>query len=819
MVFRWWLTFIVLAWAASARAQASDATRSGKTNAAIEFADPKAAPNTEPDQVTRESADTGSESDVDPALNRSDQSAIGISPPTSRATPEQPVSLTVSGGVSLGSYMAGFVYLLSELVKRPDAPARLVLSTGASAGSANALVAVLNSCLPPNPDPMQDLGWRVWSRADYRTLFVEDEVTATSLLSRRVLHEGIDLMQATFRDGLPKSCDAVVGFSATRVEPYEVELAEGFSIPRLSEKFAFRMRGQGAGKIPKLSNYIDPGSAVEQPLLPFSASSGSEGVAEDFDRVRELMLASGAFPFAFPRQSIKHCLSDPETGDKEPPRLDCVGEPIRSDAFVDGGVFDNTPLRLAYRLAQIGLRSDHGMDVTWCDLKSESSDEGLADRVDYIYLDPGLSVYPPFLEDSEELDDALLPLAVETLGGWIQGARSRELYSLVEQRETLSTHMRLTRTHYPPASNLLGAFLGFFDWKFRHFDFYLGIYDALKFFQSWAKRNGREIPIAAMLPDGRVARNWEPFACMVSYYEEGFEQWRPFCDGPELEDFRILLQISLDRVYSHCAELDPKPRGIDHLHCRRAARGEASPRIVRHRGPDGASRLNGETHFEHVMRLLDDYRFEFSDLGLERHESNRGRVKLRRKMLRMTNALAERQEGFQRELVLTASRGAINQIAYEPPKNWLYLTVGSTSEFGASLLPFEWDRSWARLNMALNVDDLLGLLTLETDEMVLRAVAGPELQLLFITTPAVQPLIGARVGVQLGAGDDFGTADCTAERAEGDSRLCSGPVIQGYGAINLVERFRLQFTGTWTREKAFGSRQFELGVSFGLQFF
>ncbi|MEM6982654.1 MAG: hypothetical protein AAF510_06660, partial [Pseudomonadota bacterium] len=91
-------------------------------------------------------------------------------------------------------------------------------------------------------------------------------------------------------------------------------------------------------------------------------------------------------------------------------------------------------------------------------------------------------------------------------------------------------------------------------------------------------------------------------------------------------------------------------------------------------------------------------------MNLTREQAALGRVKLRRKLLGMADALADQQKGIERAIVLTASRGAINRIAYEPPKNWYYVTFGSTSELGASLLPFEWNRSWARLNVSLGVD-------------------------------------------------------------------------------------------------------------------
>ena len=71
-----------------------------------------------------------------------DASPLAAAEPASPAiqspmTGKQPLALTVSGGVSLGVYMAGFVYIATEIVKREQSPFELVLATGASAGSAS----------------------------------------------------------------------------------------------------------------------------------------------------------------------------------------------------------------------------------------------------------------------------------------------------------------------------------------------------------------------------------------------------------------------------------------------------------------------------------------------------------------------------------------------------------------------------------------------------------------------------------------------------------------------------------------------------------
>ena len=80
------------------------------------------------------------------------------------------LGFTISGGVSLGSYQAGFMYIMSEAVKENSGVLDLKVASGASAGSANALMSVLTTCSEPNPKPMEDLGFKVWTGVGGRSV-------------------------------------------------------------------------------------------------------------------------------------------------------------------------------------------------------------------------------------------------------------------------------------------------------------------------------------------------------------------------------------------------------------------------------------------------------------------------------------------------------------------------------------------------------------------------------------------------------------------------------------------------------------------------
>jgi hypothetical protein len=112
-------------------------------------------------------------------------------------------------------------------------------------------------------------------------------------------------------------------------------------------------------------------------------------------------------------------------------------------------------------------------------------------------------------------------------------------------------------------------------------------------------------------------------------------------------------------------------------------------------------------------------------------------------------------------------------------------------------LPFDWNRSWARLNLALDMDGLSTVLSDTDKRLSLTPAAGPELELLFASNQWVQPTIGFRAGYHWDSRDDFGSEPCTAERSKNDARACSGFVVQGYAALGIYERVRIEVVDTY----------------------
>src|SRR5262245_1039878 len=184
------------------------------------------------------------------------------------------MSLTISGGVSLGAYQAGYLYYATHAVQHDAGAPPLRLLTGASAGSLNALITALTLCRAERPDPADSLFWQAWIDVGYRELFDPARATALSVLSRVPMERIAGRLKAVWRQGLDAACDLVLGITVTRLHSALVSIHDDLEVPRQEEKFSLRIRGRGPGRPPRLTNYVDSGYHLPQPLLPLSDDDG-----------------------------------------------------------------------------------------------------------------------------------------------------------------------------------------------------------------------------------------------------------------------------------------------------------------------------------------------------------------------------------------------------------------------------------------------------------------------------------------------------------------------------------------------------------------
>ncbi len=340
-------------------------------------------------------------------------------PPTTTAPAtadrkEIPLTLILSGGVSLGSYEAGLSWAVTRIAQvLPGHGAdprlgrvRLVAVTGASAGSVNALISAALWCLDPvlthtsvDDNPLRN----TWLPIGLDRLLPDVPAQyqeGDGLLSSRPLVEAFDrlrddLLSGTDRRLFTPGCRLPIGITVTRSQAEEQQVAgltvrtQRFVLPWLLEVTA---EGMPRFVSLRLAEVRD----VEDDVLTLAGAAEPGGVqALPFDQVAQGLLASAAFPAAFSPRVLCDCSSRcpaarQETSGSCPgpsgpidglscPARSPRGEPLAlcSRQYVDGGIFDNAPVGLAIDLTEATYRP------------------ALLQPVNYLFVDPDLRRLSP----------------------------------------------------------------------------------------------------------------------------------------------------------------------------------------------------------------------------------------------------------------------------------------------------------------------------------------------------------------------------------------------------------------------------------------
>lgn len=300
-----------------------------------------------------------------------------------------PIVLTISGGVSLGAYEAGFDWTLVRFMKMAELlggvqkfPLRpeLVAVAGTSAGSINALLSAAVWCetLDDTQDSSVDnnLLRDTWLPIGLDQLLPDDPsryFPDDALLSRRALISVMDDLRhkifdrSTNRTFVP-GCRLPLGLTVTRVAPRERTIG---GLSTLTQRFViplvFEVTPDGWVRIGPQTLLPDRDSSEYTLRLAEASLLDSGETSVPAEQVGQAILASSAFPVAFSPRDLCTCESacpserivntgtcpgpdpgHPLTG------LTCAGLSSSKEQlklcrweYVDGGIFDNAPLGLA----------------------------------------------------------------------------------------------------------------------------------------------------------------------------------------------------------------------------------------------------------------------------------------------------------------------------------------------------------------------------------------------------------------------------------------------------------------------------------------
>jgi predicted acylesterase/phospholipase RssA len=713
-------------------------------------------------------------------------------PPSGAPTP---VALTVSGGVSLGAYEAGYLhYSLAAMRANPDL-SRVLLATGSSAGSVNAILSLAASCGGSSLDPRESLFYRVWVPMGLKQLYRPDSTNPLAVFSQDSLVRVGTMVEEELARGLPESCDVVLGIVASRVSPRLLHAAaDRLKVPVTEERFSVRLRGRGPGRMPLLTNYVDPDDQDEQALLP-EAADGSVPFAYLLDAV----IASTSFPVAFPPRAVKHCVVG--TKDKTPPF--CPERSASTALFVDGGVFDNSPLRLAATFAAGGLHRVQDGSMRWKDAP-RLQDPGAPPReMAFAFLSADAAAFPDQLASpAASGDPSLLPLLFKELGGFVNSARSRELNLLIQDYPETAANLIYPRRHFPAASSPMYAFFGFFDRGFRSFDFDLGMYEA--------RRQLSTVTLPAIRPElarrfawpedlpapGVSPSSWAPLACLRAIFD-GVGDPATLCSGYELRNVRILAQVSLDRLWDRCrpgSRWDPPPASFDS--CAAALTGQPPPRVPGVQGSPDWRQTPEESETVQTTRLLAAYGYRWTDLDVPAGAPpERVLASLRGQLAAVVSHLAETQPTFGEKVALAgAGSFGVDLFYYVPPRRTAWVTLGRSLEIGG-----DWafdELSWVRATAAVEVLNLLNSFGSNASPLAFTPLAGLSAVPRAIGSPVLQPSFLLRGGYVLSPNDDLGGSPC-----QGQDRVtvgaCSRPAVELGAAVAVTGILRVQILVQW----------------------
>jgi hypothetical protein len=393
------------------------------------------------------------------------------------------IALTVSGGISLGSYEAGYNWGLLRHVKArasekwvPGAPPALEIIgvAGASAGAINTLLTAMSYCQTDAADkeetPAQNLFTEAWLPIGFPALLPPPGEPGVygqedALLSRKEFSVIEQKLAAKLRETAryKQDCRLPIGVTVTRREPEQLS-GGGIEAPvdRFSVALEARSTAAGLEFYDIQKNYE---SDYVKPYLHFTPTPENPISAEN---VLAALRASSSFPFAFGMQPLTYYTS--------------AGAEPKTEMFWDGGLYDNMPIGLALSFIEQPPNGLPQKTSGGVQLLAINPDARRIPRL--AATGPGKASEQPLgLKNLERIAGNLLSVASKyEMQNFIRFAIPRisaGCGSQVAGRKAPCIEETLVSSRFSPVfGERIGAFGAFVLQGFRQFDFAVGIYDA-----------------------------------------------------------------------------------------------------------------------------------------------------------------------------------------------------------------------------------------------------------------------------------------------------------------------------------------------------
>ena len=445
---------------------------------------------------------------------RSVHEAMGKARQMLRLRIDDPPLLTVSGGVSLGAYQAGFLYYYTEFFKQaqkqlnvvlassaggkllipPSGKVRPVRASGASAGSINAFLVAIASCQGPVLKPEKSWFWRIWTDIGLGKLLpasgVDDRGPNTLFSEAAIAGKLRELEQAW--GSMPwesRTCQAEIAIPVTHTRARTVlAKASGgppLPLPRAFEHFFLRLHvGEGPARFAP----IQPPQSKDGGFHPV-LGDGKPSVAEVFN----LLAASAAFPVAFRERDVA---------------MQVGGRPMTA-AMRDGGMMDNAPVRLVSAL-------------------SEFADDRQT-RPPLLFLEPDAVAWSYGTAKPQDRRKLGLFADVAGIAGLYVGSlKVRDFIDHYGRSAKGRGRVEIPPRTHPVAGQHYANFSGFFERSFREADFYFGMLDA------HAHLHRTDLAFRLLERSGRLPAIDSPTVhCLLAARQRRVQEDTLFADDPD----------------------------------------------------------------------------------------------------------------------------------------------------------------------------------------------------------------------------------------------------------------------------------------------
>jgi hypothetical protein len=432
------------------------------------------------------------------------------------------LSIEVSmGGVSLGAYQGGYLYGQALAHEREEEKeeekgqsARVGgeyhILTGASAGAINTMGGLFYAFHKQPEDGSSP--YKQWLGIGWGNL-LQKPANGNNLLSTEAIKAALDSVLDFALAKPDKELDVRktvwLGFASTRFFPRELRLGK-IKSRKLDEKFVIGMQWISGNLARKCGcdtsgcwrawTEIDQSANLPAKLFLYFGRFGTDK-ALIRGNLRNLVLASSAFPVAFPRHKLDLRLIDnldiPWYGRMHGKAMGAADSP--AELQIHTGTTDTSKNLLRYRFAN---RLAHGK--TYVDSVPEFSDGGLFEneplnlarkihedliRKGYRDGEPAnalrflrpMHYNPLFAEGNEEsLNRSRISDWIDFLGERrSDGAAAREVNEFIEKVVIRPESIHMSTTNLPLAGEHITHFSAFMRQEFRDFDFAVGLHDAL----------------------------------------------------------------------------------------------------------------------------------------------------------------------------------------------------------------------------------------------------------------------------------------------------------------------------------------------------